>query len=74
MSIVTMDMGSYEVENTDSKASEYKASEYEDEVLFAGWIPDLYLQEAPVQSTAIPEDLLTASPDIFLRKLYSFQR
>ncbi len=69
MSIVTMDMGSYEVENTESGAPEY-----EDQVLFAGWIPGLSLQESPLHSTAIPEDLVAASPDIFLRKMYSFQR
>ncbi len=74
MSIVTMDMCSYEVENADSRASEYKESEYEDEVLFAGWIPGLSLQESPLHGTAIPEDLVAASPDIFLRKMYAFQR
>ena len=69
MSIVTMDMGSYEVDKADSKVSEY-----EDEVLFAGWIPGLSLQESPTHRTAIPEDLVAASADIFLRKMYSFQR
>jgi hypothetical protein len=71
MSILAMDMSGYEAEETDRTVSQY-----DDEVLCAGWIPDLALQQAlcTEQRTAIPEDLVTASADAFLEKMYSFQR
>ncbi len=66
-------MGSYEVENDDSMTPDF-----DDEVLCTGWIPELTLQQAQIQDVApnatIPEDLITANADIFLRKMYTYQR
>lgn len=71
MSVFTMDMSSYEVQQNDSTATEH-----DDEVLDSGWIPTLALQQSPsLENTmAIPEDMVTMSADIFLRKMYSYQR
>jgi hypothetical protein len=71
MSILAMDMSGSEANETDRTASQY-----DEEVLCAGWVPDLALQQAlcTEQQAAIPEDLVTASADIFLDKMYSFQR
>lgn len=73
MSVLTMDMSSYEVQQNDPVESDY-----DDEVLCSGWIPSLALQQSqlPVYETKteIPEDLVAMSVDIFLRKMYSYQR
>jgi len=71
MSIHTMDMSSYETDKTD-----LPAPLYDEEVLCAGWIPDLALQQSQgmERRLALPESLATVSADIFLEKMYSFQR
>ena len=71
MSIHTMDMSSYEADKIDGTASQY-----DEELLCAGWIPGLALQQSPgiQHRLAIPEDQVAASADIFLRKIYLFQR
>jgi hypothetical protein len=73
MSILTMDMSSYEVQKDDSTATEY-----DEEVLSSGWLPTLSLQlSLPLQwenKPAIPDDLVAVDADIFLQKVYSNQR
>lgn len=71
MSILTMDMSSYEADKIDRPAPLY-----DEEVLCTGWIPDLALQQALCceQRAAIPEDMVAVSADIFLNKMYLFQR
>ncbi|MGA7595904.1 MAG: hypothetical protein WCA64_11980 [Gallionella sp.] len=72
MSIHTMDMSSYEADKIDRTASPYDA-----EVLCAGWIPGLAIQipqQVIERRVALPEDLAAASADVFLRKMYLFQR
>ncbi len=54
--------------------------EYEEEVLNAGWNPEVdsaceQLQFVPTgEQNAIPEDLTTVASELFLRKMYSYQR
>lgn len=69
---VTMDMGSYEIETIEA--------EYGDEILLAGWNPEvdiacrqLQLAQTTEQS-AMPTSLTTEVVEMFLRKMYSFQR
>lgn len=71
MSILTMNMSSYETDKID-----HPASPYDEEVLCAGWIPDLALQPSPgmEQRVTLPESLVNVSADIFLDKMYSLQR
>ena len=71
---VTMDMSSYEIE------SETMEAEYDDEILCAGWNPEIdsvceQLQLEPVtQELDRPADLSTEVAELFLRKMYSYQR
>jgi hypothetical protein len=73
MSVITMDMSSYEVEQDDSTATEYG-----EEILCSGWVPTLSLQlDLPLQwenKPAIPDDLVAVDAEIFLQKMYSYQR
>ena len=73
MSIVTMNMNDYEVERDDSMAEEYG-----DEVLCAGWNPSLALQQHTYTErshpAAMPLDLVAADVDLFLKKMYAYQR
>jgi len=71
MSTFTMDMTSYEVQ---SKTIE--STEYGDEILSAGWIPSLALQQSLnfENSALIPDDLLNVDAETFLRKMYAWQR
>ena len=72
MGVLTMDMGSYEVQQDDSTETEY-----DDEILDSGWNPTLDLQQSQIQSfenlAEIPDDMVTMSADLFLRKMYSYQ-
>ena len=72
MSLITMDMSSYEVQQNDSAETEYG-----DEILDSGWNPTLALQQSQIQSlenlAEMPEDMVTMSADFFLRKMYSYQ-
>jgi len=71
MSILNMDMSSYEADKIDRPAPLY-----DEEVLCAGWIPDLALQQPQGMEhrVALPESLAAVSADSFLEKMYSFQR
>ena len=72
MGVLTMDMGSYEVQQDDSTETEY-----DDEILDSGWNPTLALQQSQIHNfenlAEIPEDMVTMSADLFLRKMYSYQ-
>jgi hypothetical protein len=71
---VTMDMSSYEIE------SETMGPEYDEEILCAGWNPEIdsvcqQLQLEPAtQQLDMPADLSTEVAELFLRKMYSYQR
>jgi hypothetical protein len=70
----TMDMSNYEIE------CEAIEEEYGEEILSAGWNPDvqsmnLQLQLVPTSDqSALPEGLATEAAELFLRKMYSYQR
>jgi hypothetical protein len=72
MSVLTMDMSSYEVQKDDSPATEY-----DDDILCSGWIPTLALQQSLPQDwenkSSMPEDMVNVDAEIFLRKMYSYQ-
>lgn len=76
MSVVTMDMTSYEVRPEDSRQQDFGSNDYSDEILCSGWIPTLSLELAPSfeNSAAIPEDLVCVDAERFLRKMYVWQR
>lgn len=71
---VTMSMSNYEIE--------YEAieDEYGDEILCSGWNPevDSAYQQLQLVTTgeqlAMPEGLATEVAELFLRKMYSYQR
>lgn len=67
MGIVTMNMGSYEIERG-------VAPEYGEEILQAGWVPALALREREVAHPPVPRDLLHVDADAFLRAMYRLQR
>jgi len=69
MSVLTMDMSSYEVERCETAASDYG-----DEVLSAGWIPALGLREACSEHVEMPTVPRIMDVDLFLRKMYRCQR
>jgi len=69
MSILTMDMSSYEVERNDVAASGYS-----EEVLCAGWIPNLATHQQLPQKAVLPASLAAVDVEAFLRKMYSSQR
>lgn len=73
MSIV-MNMSGYEVER-----EEVSAEEYGDEVMCAGWNPQLALiGERPVAAVdrhaGFPDAIARVNVDAFLQKMYQFQR
>jgi hypothetical protein len=69
-----MDMGSYEMEHESIEA------EYDEEILCSGWNPEIdsvsqQLQLVPAtQELDMPADLSTEVAELFLRKMYSYQR
>jgi hypothetical protein len=71
---VTMNMSNYEIE--------YDAilAEYDDEILRSGWNPVIdsvcqQLQLVPVsEHSNMPEGLATEVAELFLKKMYSYQR
>jgi hypothetical protein len=73
MSILTLDMSSYEAELNDSTVKEYG-----DEVLYSGWVPTLSLQQSQSQDfenkASIAEGLADVDVAAFLRKMYAYQR
>ncbi len=71
MSILTLDMSSYEAELNDSTAKGY-----DDEVLYSGWVPTLALQQSQSfeSNAVIPESLANVDVAAFLLKMYAYQR
>jgi hypothetical protein len=73
MSVLTMDMSSYEFQKDDASTKEY-----DEEVLCSGWIPTLALQQSLPpdweNKSAIPEDMVSVDAEIFLQKMCSYQR
>ena len=72
---IVMDMSSYEVERDEALEAEYGA-----EVLYAGWNPALNLscQQYDFAHTdghaEMPASLAAADAELFLQKMYAFQR
>ena len=71
MGVLTMNMSGYEVEHGD-----VATSEYDDEVMCAGWIPTLALRESHPQHQQVemPDSLAMVDAETFLRRMYSCQR
>lgn len=70
MGAMTMDMSSYAVE-TDVAATE----EYGDEVLSAGWNPQLALQRyVRSEHQEMPRSLVLEDVSAFLKRMYASQR
>lgn len=71
MSILTMDMTSYEVQSENIESTEYS-----DEVLCSGWVPTLAEQQAPnfENSASMPESLANVDAEHFLDKMYVWLR
>ena len=73
---VTMNMSNYEIEH-EMIDEEY---DYGDEILCAGWNPEIdlvreQLQTVPTNETQkMPETLASEVAELFLRKMYSYQR
>ena len=71
---VTMNMSNYEIE------PETIEVEYSDEILYAGWNPEVdsvcqQLQLVPTtEQRAMPATLTTEVVELFLRKMYSYRR
>ena len=65
-----MDMSSYAVETNDSAAEEYS-----DEVMNAGWNPQLALQHnVPSEHRDMPRSLVQEDVSAFLKRMYASQR
>lgn len=69
MGVLTMNMSGYEVEREDVAESRYG-----NEVLCAGWVPTLALREAEPERATMPAELATVDAEVFLRKMYAYQR
>jgi len=71
---VIMDMSNYEIEY------ESIEGEYDDEILCSGWNPEVdsvcqQLQIVPTdEKLVMPEAVATEVAELFLRKMYSYQR
>jgi len=72
---IIMDMSNYEIEY------ESIVDDYGDEILNSGWNPEvdlvreqLQLVPASTEQSAMPEGLATEVVELFLRKMYSYQR
>ncbi|MBI5430863.1 MAG: hypothetical protein HY938_10470 [Nitrosomonadales bacterium] len=81
--ITTMNMSSYEIEQDEME------TEYGEEIMCAGWNPAVELVSEQLQEVEAgelmpvaaeldgldtPDDVATAISEIFLRKMYSYQR
>jgi len=62
MSIVTMDMSSYEVSHSDG-----------DESVQSNWTPALALQEQNELADAMPQDMVTMNTDVFIKRMYNIE-
>ena len=71
---ITMNMSSYEIEQDSTEA------EYSDDILYASWNPEVesvcqQLQLAPtLEQQTMPVAITTEVVELFLRKMYSYQR
>lgn len=71
---IVMDMSSYEIESDPSDVG------YSDEVLCSGWNPaiNLICQQVVVEQTSrktsMPAELAIVDAELFLQKMYSYQR
>jgi hypothetical protein len=71
---IVMNMSNYEIEPETIEA------EYSDEILYAGWNPEVDLVREQLQlvptseQMTIPDDLATVAAELFLRKMYSYRR
>ncbi len=71
---IVMNMSDYEIER------EALEVEYGEEIMYSGWNPDVDLVREQLQlvptseQKTIPEDLATVAAELFLRKMYSYQR
>lgn len=69
MSILTMNMSSYEIERDEAVSPGYG-----DEILCAGLIPGLACHQPHAETAALSADLAEVDVDAFMRKMYTFQR
>lgn len=67
MSVLTMDMSSYEVERS-------KAPGYGDEMLNAARVPELGLREVCSEPVELPPAMSFANVDEFLNRMRRYQR
>ena len=71
---VVMNMSSYEIERDSTEA------EYGEEVMYAGWNPavaQVSLQQVAVPANrhvSMPADLTAVDAELFLQKMYAWQR
>ena len=71
---IVMNMSDFEIEG------EGLDSEYGEEIMNTGWNPDIELVREQLQyvpaseQMTIPDDLATVAAEVFLRKMYSYQR
>lgn len=71
---IVMNMSDYEIER------ETLEVEYGEEIMNTGWNPEVesvheQLQLVPTsEEMTIPDDLATVATELFLRKMYSYQR
>ncbi|HUW00393.1 MAG TPA: hypothetical protein VMV88_09580 [Gallionella sp.] len=71
---IVMNIGSQEIVRS------LMETEYGDEVMCAGWIPAVaqMCQQQPFVSTnkptTFPPDLATVNADLFMRRMYAYQR
>lgn len=69
---ITMNMSSYEIEQDSTEA------EYSDDILYAGWNPEVESlnqeQLASALEQPMPVPFTTEIVELFLRKMYSYQR
>lgn len=66
MATLTMDMSSYEIECSDK-------SFYEDEILNAGWNPDLELQQYAKSRKIMPPDMVAMDAEGFMEKMHAIE-
>lgn len=69
MGMLTMNMSGYEIERDDVAEPGYG-----EEVLCAGWVPALALRESQPERKTMPAELATLDVEVFLRKMYAYQR
>lgn len=67
MSILTMDMSSYEIERSET-------SGYDDEMLNVGWVPELGLREVCSEHVDLPPAMPLVNVDEFLNRMRRNQR